>query len=566
MNTTMFAKPPVTRRFGLAAVCALMMSAGALGTAPARADEGSVAAGLPAHVPGLIVKLRPTTTEKASMLRESAQEARAKLDAVFQGAPIAAGSSRRLTADAHVVRWSRDLDAREAASLITALRSRADVAWVVPDLREKPQQVALPNDPVFSSSQWWLSASPTTSGSAGVPGIADLWARSTGGTVNVAVLDSGIRRDHPDLAGARFTLGYDMVSYGGGLSGDGDGREADFDDPGDATASGLCGPSEPASDNTWHGTFIAGQIGALTNNSVGVAGINREANMVTVRVAGKCGALNSDLVAGMRWAAGLSVDGVPTNANPARIVNISFGSDNTDCSPYQDTVDELRAAGVLVVAAAGNSTAIVHRPARCDGVLAVGAVNRDGFKTTYAAAGAQVTLSTVGGDPFSSLAADGGLISTSNLGTTSIGVDGYQAKAGTSFSAPIVSGVASMMLAVNPDLSVDQLVEGLTSTVRPHVARSGLASCQPDTLQGNCNCTTTTCGAGLLDADAAVAWAASTTGEGSGGGTGGGTGGGGSGSGSGGDSGGGASSLGWLAGLLAAIVALKLGRRRLPGA
>ena len=79
------------------------------------------------------------------------------------------------------------------------------------------------------------------------------------------------------------------------------------------------------SDSSWHGTHVAGTIAANSNNGQGVAGINWNARILPVRVLGKCGGYNSDISDGIRWAAGLSVAGVPANANPARVINLSLG-------------------------------------------------------------------------------------------------------------------------------------------------------------------------------------------------------------------------------------------------
>lgn len=536
----------------------LAAAAGLMGAPTAQAQPASAeAAARP--VSGIIVRLRPGPDAAAP--RESPEAARERLARVFQGAPIPIGTSRRLTRDMHVVRWGRPLEAAEAARLIEALRAHPDVLSVAPDRPERSQQVAAPNDPLYASGQWWLSAQPSTPGSAGVPDIAAAWGSvGGGGLATVAVVDTGLVRSHPDLQGERFQSGHDLTPFNGGWSNDGDDWDADFDDPGDGVVAGECSITSSAENSKWHGTFIAGQIGAVTDNGIGIASVNRQANVVSVRVAGKCGADQSDVIAGMLWAAGLPVDGAPANPAPARIVNVSFGSANLDCDMYQPAIDDMRAAGVLVIAAAGNSGSVVQRPARCNGVLAVGAVTRDGVKTTYANAGTEVGITTVGGEFAGSGWSDGGLVSTSNAGTMLQGANNYAAGAGTSFSSPIVAGVASLMLAINPDLTVDELAYGLTSTARPHVSRDGLSTCQPNQRQRECNCTTSTCGAGLLDAPAALAYAGNPTpvptDPGDGGGDGGGD------AGSGGGGGGGAMSGAWLAGLAAAVGVLARRRRR----
>jgi serine protease len=527
----------------------------------------AVATGTPAHartppesVHGLIVKLKPTSASG----RESPQAARENLSRVFIGKPLALGSVRRTGKDAHALRWARDLSADEAQRLMESLRQDPRVAWVTPNVRERLLQATSgpidpPDDPVYATRQWWLSASSGVAGSRGVPNIGTAWNQATGASpmVNVAVLDTGLLRGHPDLSGSRFDAGYDMVIDENGSSGDGDGRDADFADPGDAVNPGECTdtPNEDA-DSSWHGSRVAGIVGAVTDNGIGVAGINRGARIVSVRVAGKCGALVSDIIDGMRWAAGLEVEGAPPNPNPARIVNISFGSDNSCDDDYIEAIEELTAEGVLVIAAAGNQNTGVNRPANCPGVLAVGAVTRDGTKAPYSNFGDRVDIMTVGGelsnDPDD---VDDAIFSTSNTGASGPDQHNYEGDAGTSFSAPIVSGVASLMLAVNPALTRQQLIEGIQTTARSHV-RSGAGSLPtcPTNDAGQCYCTTAMCGAGLLDAPAALAYAADPPASGGGGG--------------GGDDdddggGGGAMSFGWMLALALAVVLV--GRAPAPG-
>jgi serine protease len=208
------------------------------------------------------------------------------------------------------------------------------------------------------------------------------------------------------------------------------------------------------------------------------------------------------------------------NANPARVITLSFGGDGS-CTAYQPTIDELRALGVVVVAAAGNEFGTPTRPAKCPGVVGVVATNRDGFKSNYSNFGPELGASgiaTVGGDDadasanWSSLA-DSGILSIGNAGRTSATAPdfqpGYFFYYGTSFSAPIVAGALSLMLAVNPQLSADQMIDGLRRSARPHVTSTlpGVAACSV-TNPGRCLCTTATCGAGLLDVRQALAYAA----------------------------------------------------------
>ena len=417
----------------------------------------------------------------------------------------------------------------EAQELAQRLRVRPDVEWVVPNEREHRQQASAPNDPMYPESagslgQWWLRPAGGSNANAlkdrmrGVPDVQTAWATQKGQAVVVAVLDTGTTV-HEDLAAGAVLAGYDFVSEVD-YANDGSGRDADPSDPGDWVTAGEVA-SNPlfkdctVTDSTWHGTIIEGLLAAATDNGLGVAGINWQGRVLPVRVAGKCGATVSDIVDGMRWAAGLHVSGVPDNPTPAKVVNISFGSSAACNSAYQSAIDELYALGVVVVAAAGNEHAAVIRPASCNHVVAVAALNRDGFKTSYSNFGPEIVVSTVGGDDNSGawgdLLTDDGLLTLYNLGTTTPGASGYARVFGTSFAAPVVAGTISLMLSIKPDLTVDQIVAGLRMSARPHVTSNVIGQCSSSD-PGRCICTTATCGSGILDAPQALAYAQNPSG------------------------------------------------------
>ncbi len=578
-------------------------------------------------VRGLIVQLRDAPTH-ASLLQERAPRA-AALAADATTLPLAARESARWqrvvatepsmriasrrahSASAQVLRFEQALTQEQAQALAARLAALPEVAWAVPDTRERRlQALAPPNDPFYSgfAQQWWLQPVQGSDGLPlalrlrGVPGFLSAWTQRSVGTAasRVAVLDNGITA-HPELAG-RVLSGYDMVADTA-YSNDGDGRDEDPSDPGDwvDAADRARDPANYGScalqPSSWHGTAIAGMLFANTDNSAGVAAMNWQGRVLPVRVASKCGADVSDIVDGMRWAAGLDVcrrsdsagnclELARRNANPVRVVNISFGGTGL-CSPYQPAIDELRALGVVVVAAAGNEWTAPTRPAKCPGVVGVVALNRDGFKSNYSNFGAELAASgiaTVGGDDADGAwagLADSGLLSIGNEGETGPGAHVNDARYyGTSFAAPVVAGAVSLMLSVNPNLSYDQIVGGLRVSARPHVTSdlAGVGTCSSSN-PGRCLCTTQTCGAGILDVTQAMAYASNPGGytapnwplvsldnaelraaaaagpdrpaNGSGGGGGGASSGG----------GGGTSSPLWLAGLLLASAALRRGRR-----
>lgn len=450
----------------------------------------------------------------------------------------------------------------EAAS--RRLRMHPDVLEVVPNERLHRAQAAsvTPNDTHFSS-QWHLQSPASFAGALNMPAA---WGKWTGASnpVAVAVVDSGVRTNHPDLA-ANLLPGHDFVSelpY----ANDGDGRDADASDPGDwVTAAEAATPlfaGCDAENSAWHGTVIAGEIAAISQNGMGVAGVNWGAKVVPVRVAGKCGAVLSDLLDGVRWAAGLPVAGVPSNPHPARVINLSYGGNSACNFAYQTMVNDVRSAGALLVVAAGNDGGPLTRPADCSGVMAVTAVRGDGAKAGYGNYGAQVALAAPGGSAVSG--ADFGVASTVDSGLQGPVAPAYARVAGTSFSAPLVAGVASLVLGIQPALTVSQLEGLLKGAVRPHTVQATLAQCSATALfQGECNCTTQTCGAGLLDADLAVA-AAQSPGASAGSGSGTGTGSSGNPGVAVSDSGGGGATSGWWGGALWLWLAgvAWMGRRR----
>lgn len=414
-----------------------------------------------------------------------------------------------------------------SAALAAKLATDPDVEWAVVDGRR--HALAAPNDPLYANGlggdgpavgQWYLRAN-----GGGVKSSLDVepaWARATGAGIVVAVLDTGIT-DHPDLNNQLVT-GYDFVGYAVNdvaTANDGDLDDADPHDPGDwiTAAEDASGDFEGCgqSDSSWHGTQVAGLIGAQTGNSLGMAGLARDAQILPVRVLGKCGGYDSDIIAAMYWAAGLSSDtGLPANANPARVLNLSLGSQGECTAAYRSALEELAAAGVVVVAAAGNEGLAVGTPANCPGAVAVAGLRHIGSKVGYSDLGAEIVVGAPGGNcvnetgdclyPLLSAVNTGTKAPLDPSYTTSFG----HLTLGTSFSSPLVAGTAALMLSANPALTPAQTISALKSSARAFPSTGGDASsgtCQApsDTPQDSeCYCTTATCGAGMADAGAAV--------------------------------------------------------------
>jgi len=371
-----------------------------------------------------------------------------------------------------------------AAAMAARLVADPAVAYAIPDRMMKP--LFVPNDPLYAQ-QWNLFED------AGGVRLPDAWDQERGApAVVIGLLDTGILA-HADLDPARWAPGYDFISDRN-LANDGDGRDADSADPGDWVAAGECGSGEPAESSSWHGTQVAGVIGAATDNGAGIAGVNHGSRLLMARVLGKCGGFTSDIVDALRWAAGLQVPGVPDNANPVRVINLSLGGDGPCTRLEQDAIDEVNARGVVVVTAAGNAggDAAGQNPANCQGVVTVAATTRSGARAAYTNTGSGVDLSAPGGD------AGEGLPVLSNTGGAVAAADDYQPVAGTSFATAQVSGIAGLMLSVNGELNPRQVRDILVQSARAFPD----ASCDP-----------LLCGAGIVDASAAVRQSVTTPGS-----------------------------------------------------
>ncbi|HSH30155.1 MAG TPA: S8 family serine peptidase [Thiohalobacter sp.] len=377
-----------------------------------------------------------------------------------------------------VVRLAPALPRAEAETLVGRIGELAGVVYAqLPPGRMQPQFV--PNDALYPD-QWHLFEA------YGID-AQNAWDRTRGGSrVVIAQVDTGILA-HEDLDAARILPGYDFVSNEISAN-DGDGSDPDPTDPGDAVAENECPGGNPARPkSSWHGLLVAGVMLATADNARGIAGVDHRARLLPVRAFGKCGGDFLDILAGMSWAAGLPVTGVPANPNPADVINLSFsGSD--PCDPaIQDIIDQIRARGVVLVAAAGNAGSAGMSealPANCDGVIAVTATNRAGDRAAYSNHGAGIDLAAPGGDGL------GLLPTTDNDGDVTPGNDDYRSVSGTSFSAAQVSAAVALMRALDPAVTPDTVTSLLINSARPFPAGS--------------TCTTAICGAGILDLDAVL--------------------------------------------------------------
>ena len=350
-------------------------------------------------------------------------------------------------------------------------------------------------DPYFSA-QWHLYSQYSIH--------ADRAWRFTKGkpSVVVAVLDGGISV-HPDLD-ANIVAGYDFISDST-FSRDGDGWDSNPQDEGDFT-------DDEAS--SWHGTHVAGIIGARSN-SIGGVGVAPGVKIQPIRVLGTNGGASSDLIAAIHWAAGIKVGGVPNNPTPARVINLSIGT-STPTSCDAGTQAAVRAAwdkGVTPITAAGNSAfeAVGSYPGNCYPTINVTATGITGNIAPYANFGDGVDFSAPGGD--AELAAqspdgsEGMIVSTFNLGETAEGEPSYGLQEGTSMAAPVVAGVVALIYSARPDLGSQDVYKILLTTVGEfkegsYCAISATRYTEEDPRPSHC-------GAGIIDAGRALLYATS---------------------------------------------------------
>lgn len=327
---------------------------------------------------------------------------------------------------------------------IRRLRLDPDVEYAEPNYIRKP--LLTPNDP-YLGLQWHYN----------LIGLPQAWDVTTGSEdIIVAVLDTGVLHGHPDLAG-RLLGGYDFVSSSS-ISNDGDGIDPNPEDPGDD-------PNGQSS--SFHGTHVAGTIGAATNNSTGVAGVTWHGKIMPVRVLGVGGGTDADVSQGIRYAAGLFNASGTFPPQRAHIINMSLGGTGYN-QTLQDAVSAARNAGVIIIAAAGNSNSSTpFYPAACEGVVAVSAVDASGQKAPYSNYGTWIHVAAPGGNVSADLTGDGypdGVLSTlANQSNGTITDYNYVFYQGTSMAAPHMAGVVALMLAVNPGLTpsdLDSLLAG----------------------------------------------------------------------------------------------------------
>jgi len=321
-----------------------------------------------------------------------------------------------------------------------------------------------PNDPFYPFQAWHY----------GMIDLPRAWPITTGSpAVLVAVVDDGIRFDHPGIARNLTEDGYDFVSdvdslrlcAGGTISNaaDGDGYDPNPTNPSSYSLdpTGRCFLPDAFGG---HGLHVAGTIGASGNDGLGVSGVNWAVRIRPVRALGSGGFGETyDIAQGILYAAGLPADngvGATVQASTgARIINLSLGGPGDDPTLH-DAIISAAGTGALIVAAAGNdSTSDLFYPAAYPEVLAVAAVGPDGAAAPYSNFGSYVGIRAPGGNFALGDATDG---VASTVWDFQAGEPDYALAEGTSMAAPHVTGAAALVLAREPGLTAAALRQRLT--------------------------------------------------------------------------------------------------------
>lgn len=302
-----------------------------------------------------------------------------------------------------------------------------------------------PNDPYYAN-QWHY---PQLN-------LPQAWDVTTGSSsVIVAVVDTGIVSTHADIDG-KLTAGYDFVSDSTNAC-DGSGIDSNPEDLADSRCLAGSIPEQSPEHSGYHGTHVAGTIGAESNNGVGVAGVDWAARIMPVRVLGSQGGYDDDILQGLLFAARQANDSGTLPAAAADVVNVSIGGEpGSGCpSSYESVFNILYNAGVSVFVAAGNNSATALNPlALCSGVIAVGAVDRYANLAPYSNSGTGSDIVAPGGD--TSYTSDDGVLST--IRNDANGTDSsYAYYQGTSMATPHAAGVAALMYAAYPAITPAQV-------------------------------------------------------------------------------------------------------------
>lgn len=439
-----------------------------IGVSSSSDDTAGVLQGSAEFVRGeLIVRWRPSSDQSSSLSRADKSPAEKAMSSLALSKIAGAQDGDwlvKLDSPMHVLGSSAKYSSRLGLSTdqsLTAQQVKHATLEAVKRLRANPQvqyaepnyirrATAIPNDE-FYRFQWHYP----------LINLPAAWDITTGAnSVIVAVVDTGVLLNHPDLQG-QLVAGYDFISDAARAR-DGDGRDGNPDDAGDTGGGGQ--------GSSFHGTHVAGTIAAASNNSKGLAGVAWAARVMPVRVLGVGGGTSFDISQGVLFAAGLANASGTLPAKRADIINLSLGGGSFS-QTEQNTYTQARNAGVIVVAAAGNeATTVPSYPAAYNGVISVSAVDINRNLASYSNSGSTIDVAAPGGDS-GDLNGDGYqdfVASTDGDDTSGTLKFTYGLKAGTSMASPHVAGVVALMKSVNAALTpadIDSLLSSGRMTV-----------------------------------------------------------------------------------------------------
>ena len=389
------------------------------------------------------------------------------------------GLERPMSGNRELVKIDAGFNAKSLKLQAQQMTNLDEIEYASVEYRRYP--LLEPNDPLYQGAvspgnQSYLHDGPY---SMRAPGAWDITTGS--GSSVIAIVDTGVLPNHQEINGRSIAgLGYDFVSADNPgdffSANDGDGRDDDPTDPGDP-CFGV--------GSSWHGTSVASTAAGNTNDGLGMASVDWNAQLLHARALGICGGTDADIIDAIRWSAGLPIPGVPDNPTPANVVNLSLGGP-TECTPaWQEVIDELTDRNVVFVMAAGNESmnALRSAPANCSNVITVGSITRDGLVDRgFSNYGIKVTVATAGRD----------IVVAANQGfdTADSTTDFYRTETGTSFSAALVSGAISLMHSLDPTLGPNEVRALLQETASDYAPDSG--------------CDTLYCGGGILNLSSAI--------------------------------------------------------------
>jgi subtilisin family serine protease len=409
-------------------------------------------------------KKKPSTTEEIA-LSETRNFGRPEILVKFKSG-VSQEAIERLTALRHDRVEDRienvpgldaidDLDNADASTLVNEYQQLPEVEYAEPNLEieldavDEPLLPILPHDPQFND-QWALANSGQRGGKQGADISATLaWATTTGSDkVVVAVLDSGVDYTHEDLIQNMWMRPADMAPYE-------DNELGTIDDEHGFNAIDTA--SDPMDENG-HGTHCAGIIGAEGENNLGIAGVNWKVQIMPLKFmnAGGFGS-TKDAIEAINYV----IDRKKAGVN-VRVISASWGSTQRSRA-LEDVIRKAYENDILFVAAAGNATTNndrnPHFPSSYNvpNVISVAALDRHDELAKFSNWGVKSVA----------IAAPGVDILSTWLG------NGYEEKSGTSMATPVVSGVAALVLAEHPKMSVDELKKKLLASTDPIVALKG---------------------------------------------------------------------------------------------